>query len=86
MNTFDEQDDIILGDKLDAQRDIIRSPRRNRQRHRNGNARCRPELPSLHDRAELRRRARDDCDDARTIGRRLGASIGHRLSNFRRKS
>ena len=24
MNTFDEQDDIILGDKLDAQRDIIR--------------------------------------------------------------
>ena len=59
--------------------------RRNRQRHRYGNARCRPDLPSLHDCSELWRRACHDCDYGRSIGCQLAARTGNRLSNYRRK-
>ena len=42
-------------------------------------------FPALHDRSKLWRRARDNCDDARSIRCRLAAGIGDRLSNYTRE-
>ena len=55
--------------RLDTQRNIIRqSLDDNRQRHRHGNARCRPDLPTLHHRSELWGRACDHCQSPRSVG------------------
>ena len=46
------------------------------------NARVGPRsLPTLYHRSELWRRSRDNCDPARSIGCRLAAGIGNRLSD-----
>ena len=85
MNTFNEQDDLIVDDKRNAQRDIIRH--RSTKSPTTSAWQCviSADLPNLHDRSKLWRRARDHCDDARSIGCRLAAGIGNRLSNNQEK-
>ena len=65
MNNIEHDDDLSTDDRLDTQRDIIRQSLDAITNDIGyGNARCRPDLPTLHHRSELWRRASDHCDSA----------------------